>query len=195
MLKLHGVTYMKEVEAVKTKEEIMMVERLLRAHHGDLYGDIWRIGVNLSLRISDLLAIRFDDLDHESHLYTVTEGKTGKIRHIRLNPTALALIEKRREQYPGDIYLFQVHSNRTAGFVKPVSRVSVARAFQDVGQRTGIHLGTHSMRKSRGWVMHEDGVAIEKIARVLCHSSASTTMAYLGITKADILNTYLEYEL
>ena len=54
---------MKEVEAVKTKEEIVMVERLLRTHHSDLYGDIWRIGVNLSLRISDLLAIRFDDLD------------------------------------------------------------------------------------------------------------------------------------
>ena len=186
---------MKEVEAVKTKEEIMMVERLLRTHHSDLYADIWRIGVNLSLRISDLLAIRFADLDLETHLYTLVESKTGKARQIRLNPTALSLIEKRRERYPDDIYLFQVHSNRTAGMVKPVSRVSVARAFQDVGQRTGIHLGTHSMRKSRGWVMHEDGVAIEKIARVLSHSSPSTTMAYLGISKADILNTYLEYEL
>jgi integrase len=195
MLKLYGVTYMKEVEAVKTKEEIMMVERLLRTHHGDLYADIWRIGVNLSLRISDLLAIRFADLNLVNHLYTLVEGKTKKVRHVRLNPTALSLIRKRREQYPDDIYLFQVHSNRTAGFVKPVSRVSVARVFKDIGDRIGIHIGTHSMRKSRGWAMHSDGVPIEKISKVLNHATPAVTMAYLGISKADILNTYLEYEL
>jgi integrase len=186
---------MKEVEAVKSKEEVMMVERLLRTHHSDLYGDIWRIGVNLSLRISDLLAIRFADLDLDNHLYTLAEGKTGKIRHIRLNPTALALIEKRRAQYPDDVFLFQPHSNRTTGLVKPVSRISVSRAFKDIGDRVGIHIGTHSMRKSRGWAMHSDGVAIEKISKVLNHATPAVTMAYLGISKADILNTYLEYEL
>ena len=186
---------MKDVEAIKTKPEILMVERLLRTHHGDLYGDIFRIGINLSLRISDLLAIRYQELDLAGQLFTLNEGKTGKIRHIRLNNTALSLIQKRREQYPDDVYLFQVHSNRTAGLVKPVSRISVARAFQDVGKRTGIHLGTHSMRKSRGWAMHEDKVPIEMIAKVLNHANPGTTMAYLGISKADILNTYLEYEL
>ncbi len=35
---------MKEVEAVKTKEDIAHVERLLRRHKSDLYGDLWRIG-------------------------------------------------------------------------------------------------------------------------------------------------------
>ena len=186
---------MKEVEAVRNKEEIVMVERLLRIHHGDLYGDIWRIGVNLSLRISDLLAIRFEDLDFESLNFTLVEGKTQKLRHIRLNNTALSLINKRREQYPDDIYLFQVHSNRTSKVIKPVSRISVARAFKDIGDRIGIHLGTHSMRKSRGWAMHSDGVPIEKISKVLNHATPAVTMAYLGISKADILNTYLEYEL
>ena len=186
---------MKEVEAVRNKEEIVMVERLLRIHHGDLYADIWRIGVNIALRISDMLQIRYSDLDMDNHLYSLVEGKTGKTRQIRLNPTALALIEKRRGQYPVDTYLFEVHSNRTSGLVKPVSRISVSRAFKDVGDRVGIHIGTHSMRKSRGWAMHSDGVPIEKISKVLNHGSPSTTMAYLGITKKDILDTYLDYEL
>ena len=66
---------MKKVEAVKTKEEIVMIERMLRTHHGDLYADIWRIGVNLSLRISDLLAIRYTDLDLDNCLYAVRESK------------------------------------------------------------------------------------------------------------------------
>ena len=84
---------MKEVEAVKTREEIIMIERLLRTHHGDLYGDVWRIGINLSLRISDLLAIRYTDLDLENRLYTAKESKTSKDRHIRLNNTGLTLIQ------------------------------------------------------------------------------------------------------
>ena len=67
---------MKEVEAVKTKEEIIMIERLLRNHHGDLYGDVWRIGINLSLRISDLLAILYKDLDLDNCLYAVIHYRT-----------------------------------------------------------------------------------------------------------------------
>jgi integrase len=186
---------MKEVDAVKTKEEIIMIERMLRTHHGDLYADIWRIGVNLSLRISDLLAIRYMDLDLDSCLYAVREGKTGKVRHIRLNNTALTLIQDRTRKFPNDDYLFQVHANRVAGMVKPVSRISVARVFKDVGERIGIKLGTHSMRKSRGWAMFSDGVSVEKISKVLNHSAPSVTMAYLGITKEEILDTYLAYEL
>jgi integrase len=186
---------MKEVEAIKSKEEIVIIERLLRTHHGDLYGDVWRIGVNLSLRISDLLAIRYADLDLDNCLYAVRESKTGKGRLIRLNNTALPLIQERAKKYPHDVYLFQVHSNRTAGLVKPVSRVSVARVFKDVGDRLGIRLGTHSMRKSRGWAMFSDGVPIEKISKVLNHSAPAVTMAYLGISRQEILDTYLEYEL
>ncbi len=195
---LHMVLHsMQDVEAIKTKPEILMVERKLRAYHGDLYGDIFKIGINLSLRISDLLAIQYENpaLDLVGRLYTLTEGKTGKTRQLRLNNTALQLIYKRREQFPNDIYLFQVHSNRTAGLVKPVSRVSVARAFKDVGERVEIHLGTHSMRKTRGYIMHNDGISIEKISKVLNHSSTSVTLNYLGISRADILDTYDQYEL
>ena len=46
---------MNEVEAVKTRAEIAAIETLLRKHHGEIYADIWKVGLNLSLRISDLL--------------------------------------------------------------------------------------------------------------------------------------------
>jgi site-specific recombinase XerD len=105
------------------------------------------------------------------------------------------LIQERVKKFPNDVYLFQVHSNRTAELVKPVSRISVARVFKDIGDRLGINLGTHSMRKSRGWAMFNDGVPIEKFSKVLNHSAPSVTIAYLGITKEEILDTYLAYEL
>lgn len=186
---------MNEVEAVKTKQEIELVDSLLRKHKGDLYGDIWRVGVNLGLRIGDLLSIEYSQLDLQRRELTLRESKTGKVKHMALNGTVLSIVERRRLAHPTDRYLFQPHSNRTAGTVKPVGRVTVAKAFREVGSIIGCKLGTHSMRKSRGWAMYSDGVAIEMIAKVLNHSSPSVTMAYLGITKAEVMGTYLAYEL
>ena len=127
---------------------------------------------------------------------TLTKSKTNKRKHIRLNPTAVAFIEKRKKHYPDDIYLFQVHSNRTASStVKPVSRVSVSRVFKQVGDMLGLNINTHSMRKSRGKAMYDAGIPVAKIARVLNHSSEVATLRYLGITAADVLQTYDDFEL
>lgn len=189
---------MNEVEAVKTKAEIEYVELLLRKHFGDVYGDLWRLGVNVALRISDLLAIKYSELDMERQEFQLLERKTGKRRTVRLNQTALRIIQRRRQQQPNDIYLFQVHSNRTASLApKPIGRTTVAKRFKEVGAMptVGVKLGTHSMRKSRGWAMYSDGMPIEMIAKVLNHSSPVVTMTYLGITKADVLQTYSDYEL
>ncbi|WP_026179661.1 tyrosine-type recombinase/integrase [Hahella ganghwensis] len=182
---------MNSVEAVKTRQEIERVEHLLRKHGGDLYGDLWRIGVNLALRISDLLELRYQDLT--SNDIKIHEKKTGKSRLVRLNNTAQRLIEARKAKHPDHDYIFQVHSNRAKG--KPISRETVARKFKEIGEIVGVQLGTHSMRKSRGWAMYSDGVPIEKIAMVLNHSTPAVTMRYLGITQEEVLQTYLEYEL
>ncbi len=184
---------MKTVDAVKSVAEIDRVEQALLHRHGQIYADIWRVGVNMALRISDLLAIRYDELDLIEREYLLVEGKTRKPRAIRLNAKALEIIKRRRTQYPEDIYLFQVHSNRQRD--KPIHRVTVGKVFKEVGDKLEINLGTHSTRKTRGWAMHQAGVPIEKIAKVLNHSSPAVTMRYLGITRAEVLDTYDEFEL
>jgi len=189
---------MQEVEAVKTKEDILIVERLLRKHYGDLYGDLWRFGVNVALRISDLLSLTYDQMDMGRKEFTLVESKTGKRRSIRLNGPAMEVLQRRRADHPDHVFLFQVSSNRTRSMPpKPISRVTVARAFQAVGQMPSVDvkLGTHSMRKSRGWAMHSAGVPIEMIAKVLNHTWTSETMRYLGITQAEVMETYDTFEL
>jgi len=43
--------------------------------------------------------------------------------------------------------------------------------------------------------MHSYGVPIEKIAKVLNHSTPAQAMHYLGITQEEVLETYDTYEL
>ncbi|MFC5696511.1 tyrosine-type recombinase/integrase [Pseudomonas sp. GCM10022186] len=179
------------VEAVKTLGEAEIISRKLtmNAKGNTLYADIWRFGVNTALRISDLLSLTFEQVQGDK--LVIKEGKTGKVRSIDLNVKAKAIVERRRSAHPNHTYLFEVDSNRAKG--KPVSRVSVANAFKAVGDEVGIQLGTHSMRKTRGWLMHSGGEPIEKICKVLNHSSPAVTMAYIGLTQAEIDATYHDF--
>ncbi|MBN3964317.1 tyrosine-type recombinase/integrase [Pseudomonas gregormendelii] len=179
------------VEAVKTEGEAEVIARklALNAKGNTLYADIWRFGVNTALRISDLLSLPFADVKGDK--LVIVESKTGKSRTIHLNSSAKAIIERRMKAHPDHAFLFQVDSNRAKN--KPVSRVAVATAFKAVGDELGIQLGTHSMRKTRGWLMYSAGVSIEMICKVLNHSSPAVTMAYIGITQAEVDATYHEF--
>jgi integrase len=171
-----------------TKTEIEMMHAVLNNKFGQLYADIWKVGVNLSLRISDLLTLKYSDLNLEERSLQLVEAKTGKQKLIRLNATAIAVIARRQQEHPTHIWLFQVQCNRAKD--KPISRV-----FKDAGELLGLSINTHSMRKSRGMAMYKDGVPIEKIAKVLNHSNTTSTLRYLGITKEEVLQTYDDYEL
>ena len=183
---------MNTVDAVD-KSQINLIHSLLKNKFGGIYGDIWKVGVNLSLRISDLLNLKYTDFNFKDRTLNLTESKTGKSKSIRLNQAAVDIIIKRRQDHPSDVWLFQVHSNRAKN--KPISRISVSRVFKDAGDMLNLTINTHTMRKSRGKAMFDDGVPIEKIAHVLNHSNTTSTLRYLGITREEIMKTYDDYQL
>lgn len=192
---------MREVEAVKTGEQRQQVEAHLTAQ-GAIYADIWKVGVNTALRISDLLSLTMEDvrtLDTDNPALSVIEQKTGKLRRIVVNQTALTVMQRRLIENPDDAWLFQseaANRNRREP-PKPINRRSVSRVFEKVGRRVApkVVLGTHSMRKTRGYAMHKAGRSIESIAKVLNHSSPAVTMRYIGLVQQDIDESYTELEL
>ena len=185
---------MNEVEAVKTAAEIALISSLLLKHGNQDYADVWNLGINTALRISDLLSIKMSDVKDKSELVLI-EGKTRKARTIKLNSKAVEIISRRATHNPSDAFLFQSHSNRAASLNKPLDRSTVARKFKEIGLIVGIQLSTHSMRKTRGAVMYNQGVSIEKICKMLNHSSTAVTLRYIGITQKDISDTYDEFVL
>ena len=170
------------------KAQIDLIHSLLNSKFGSLYADIWKVGVNLSLRISDLLSLKYTDFNLQDRTLNLVESKTRKAKAIRLNQVAVDIIARRKKEQPDDMWLFQVHSNRAKN--KPISRISVSRVFKDAGDMLNLTINTHSMRKSRGMAMFNDGVPVEKIAHVLNHSNTSSTLRYLGITREAVLQTY-----
>ncbi|MEW5288784.1 hypothetical protein ABW286_06265 [Erwinia papayae] len=78
------------------------VEQVLRRNKQDIYADIWKLNLNMALRISDLLSLTFEDV--QANTIRITEGKTGKVKHFPINVAARAIIDKRRKDNPEDIY-------------------------------------------------------------------------------------------
>ena len=168
---------------------------------GQIYFDIWKTGVNLALRIGDLLSLTMAQvkaLDPAEPVLHLVEEKTGKKRQIRVNTPALKVMQRRLKENPKHRYLFQSESVKLHR--KPaqaLNRRSVARVFEKVGQKIApkVQLGTHSMRKTRGYAMHEAGRSIEEICKVLNQASSAVTMRYIGIDQRDIDQSYVEFEL
>lgn len=68
---------MAEVQAIKNDDTIRLIGHLLSIRCHPQMADVWNIGLNLALRISDLLSIRFEDI-HGDRLI-IRESKTGKL--------------------------------------------------------------------------------------------------------------------
>ena len=105
------------------------------------WGNYWWPIFSQALRISDLLTLKYADLNLDERSLKLTEAKTGKLKNIRLNSAAILIIVRRQQENPADTWLFQVHSNRAKD--KPVSRVSVSRVFKEAGELLGLTINTH----------------------------------------------------
>jgi len=188
---------MHEVEAVKTESQRIQIQSIL-ASKDPIYADIWAFMLNTALRVSDALSISMADLqqlDTERPSLRVREQKTGKHRNIMLNSGAIAIIRKRQEKHPDDVWLFQTTSSKIRrSQPQPINRRSVGRVLEAIGSQITprVKLGCHSARKTRGYALHASGHSIEKISRILNHSSVSITMRYIGITQADIDDSFTE---
>ena len=191
---------MQKVEAIKNRTELHNFNNSLliapsgkKRRYAEVYFDAWNFGVNVALRISDLSVLKFSDIykKDDSYFIKVIERKTSKPRIINLNKKALGIFQTRRSLYPKRKYLFSMAGD------KLITRQAYSRRFKQAAIDCGIDrpISTHSMRKTRGWVLYSEGIPVETISRVLNHSSTSTTLLYLGITDDEVNQTYIDFEI
>ncbi|WP_261397009.1 tyrosine-type recombinase/integrase [Photobacterium rosenbergii] len=187
---------MREVSPVKDLVVVGQVSRLLDKHYGRQMARIWDLGINLALRITDLLNLKFEDLITErGERYIVTrEKKTGKTAKIKLNSKAADIVDAIRVEFPQHVYIFQSYRSPRVKNKPPapLDRGNVRKAFAAIGDIVDVHLGTHSMRKTRGYHMYQQIGRIEPVQKMLRHSSPGVTLRYIGIEQSDVDRTFDE---
>ena len=180
------------------KDEIAKIENAIKRESGigkRNYAMIL-LGTRLGLRESDIVNLKFSDIDWENSLLKLTQIKSD--RKIELPLTAdvgNAIIDYIKNGRPSSklktIFLTARHPLRpldASAYGCMVSR-TITSAGIDVKNR---HHSSHSLRHSLATNLMENGIGLPVISEVLGHSSTDSTMFYLSVDIMNLLSCSLE---
>lgn len=158
--------------------------RLIRTKENPSFGLLTVVGINLGLRISDLLKLTFGDLRGEDLI--VKEGKTGKEKKLKLNHHIQSAMKFFKEE-PANFYAFRSQKG-TVYSIQQVNRL-LKKFFN------GSRLSSHSLRKTFGrrvWDNNEQSErALLYLSELFNHTSLSVTRKYLGIRQEELDDIYM----
>ncbi|WP_077736279.1 tyrosine-type recombinase/integrase [Bacillus sonorensis] len=177
-----------EVFPIKSKRDY---NKFIKALKPGRDRNLAQLGTAFGLRISDLRLLKIGQLRGQKSI-TLWEKKRKKKRVITFSSSVLKIVSQLEGD--DDDYVF---ASRKGG--EPISRVQAYRILSDAAKRAGIYekvggIGTHTLRKTFGYRLYENGVDVSRIMSILNHSSERDTLKYIGITADEISEAYESIE-
>ncbi len=181
---------MATVEPIRKKEDIMRLKEYFFARGEIRNYTMVVIGLNIPLRISDILNLKWGDVyNYQQDRYyqhiRIEEQKTGKQNVFVLNEKVVETLELYRAylSYPqSNQYIFTASEYKE----QPLSRVSAYLIIRHAAEELGLeHIGCHSLRKTFGYHAWKNGAHLAVIMSIYNHSSIQITKRYLGIEQDD----------
>lgn len=144
------------------------------------------------LRISEVLALRVDDIDSARMVIRLRQAKGSKDRYVMLSPRLLTLLReywrahRRHEAAAPSPWLFP-----GATPDRPLSDKPVYRACHAACRAAGLdkHVTVHTLRHSFATHLLEAGTDLRTIQILLGHRSLNTTARYLHVATAALKST------
>lgn len=154
-------------------------------------------GCYTGLRIGDLLKLRWRDVYNRETLELI-EGKTNKIRKIRLNSALVEIIARLHEKMriSDDADLLFINKTRT----KAINVQYVNRRLKEIAKEYNLQIplnstSSHLFRKTLGrhaWALNNySEKSLLLLGELFNHSSIKITKIYLGIKAEEIGDVYL----
>jgi len=189
---------MNTVEPIRNPQKLIAIKRNLKKLDDPRDYLLFTLGVNLALRISDLLDLNVGDfIDSKGKVVSyisLRENKTNKELRIKLNEAsteALKYYFSKRRPIDPDRPLFASH--RTG---KRLDRTQAWRLIRKWCAEVDLDrekYGTHSLRKTFGYIARVyEHVPIEKIQATLGHSNTEITKRYIGISADEITDVRMK---
>lgn len=131
------------------------------------------------LRVSELINLRWCNIDRSRMIINIINAKGGKDRQVMLDASLLPLLEKYYYQYKSKEYV--LNGQGSAQY----SDRSVGEVIKQLAAKAGIknkRVYTHLMRHCSFTHMVENGIDINLIQKLAGHSNVKTTMIYTHIS-------------
>ena len=183
------VIIMNKTEPIRDLVTIKKIEKYLKETDTRDYV-MFKCFLYLGLRTQDLLSLRVKDLRHKAR-FIFKEQKTNKTKVIEIHPELSEVLEIYTEKMDEDDPLFASQKRNEDGSLRPLSREQAFRRLQRAGQRVGVDLSGHVLRKTFCYHAHKNGTPLYVLSEVLNHSSEAVTRKYIGLNQENIREAYL----
>ena len=195
----------KQVDCFTFSEQKKLEEAALSAKKIKFRGFV--ICLYTGLRIGELLALKWSDIDFEKGVLSVTKAsydETINGEHVRIIDTPKTESSKRRIPLPKSLVkiLRKMKRKSKCEFViadgeKPVFTRSYQRSFELFLKKNGLpHKGFHSLRHTFATRAIECGMDVKTLSEILGHKNASITLNRyvhsLWEHKAEMMNKLSE---
>jgi site-specific recombinase XerD len=130
------------------------------------------------LRVSELIDLKWSNIDRSRMIINILNGKGGKDRQVMLTDSLIPLLENYYREYKTKEYVLG------GQFSNQYSSRSVLQIMKQLSNKAGINkrVWTHQMRHNSFTHMVEKGVDINLISKLAGHSNVKTTLIYTHIS-------------
>jgi integrase/recombinase XerD len=138
------------------------------------------------LRVSEVAALRVEDIDSQRMVIRVSQGKGSKDRYVMLSPRLLDLLRTYWKAARPRVWLFP-----GASADRPITTSAVRKACQRAREAAGLgkHVTVHTLRHSFATHLLEAGTDLRTIQVLLGHHSPRTTAVYTHVSPAAVRET------
>ena len=142
---------------------------------------VWLLLLTGARSHSELLQLRWNDIDWDGGLITFQRSKTEDELTLPLSePASRILIELPRTM--GNPYVFPGRSSGT-------HRTTIRKPFERIRERAGLtgerRVTLHDLRRTAGSLMAQSGIPLSHIKSVLGHKSEAVTEIYARLGEDD----------
>jgi len=133
-----------------------------------------------SLRVSELINLKWKDIDRSRMIINIIQAKGNKDRQVGLNAPLINLLTEYWSEYKSKVYVLNGGND-----YERYSESSVGKVVKQLAKKSGIknkRVYTHLIRHTSATHMVEIGIDINLIQRLLGHSSPKTTAIYTHVS-------------
>ncbi|UKS31122.1 site-specific integrase [Paenibacillus sp. HWE-109] len=172
---------MEVVQPIRSVEKLERMKTVLKGY-SDRDWFLLVMGINVGLRIGDLLKLHVRDVRNKSHL-RIIEGKTQKRKKFPINSELREIINNYTKGMRDSDPLFKSYRTK-----QNIGRVQAYRILNKAAAEVGlVEIGTHTLRKTFGYHFYKRYKDVALLQEIFNHSAPSITLRYIGINQ-DIID-------
>ena len=187
-----------KLPSVYTAQEIEQIGNAIdrSSYNGRRQYAIFLLASRLGLRVSDIIRLRFSDVDWDKNIIRIVQWKTKRENILPLlSDIGNAIINYLQAERPktDDDHIFVSSRPPYAG----ICRDTVWDAMQKAIRKSGVnvnrrHHGIHAMRHSPAPELLENGTPLPVISNALGHASTTSTNNYLKVDMKRLRSILLQ---